>query len=133
MHTRQADGTIVARPTEITTVTGASPGYRLTGTGGNRETTVDAIVGAVTRKITSTPQRPSQLAVSMPNVESGGTLAVHLPRAGQNGAADVATAMTRLGPRPEGTPHAREIEFFVPGAPPLRYVRQPDGSYTQAP
>jgi Domain of unknown function (DUF4157) len=134
VHVRQPDGSVAKSRYEITAATGAARGYQEAGGGGSRPTGVEQIVAAVRRKAATTPSKPSQLTSPMTGVAPGGTLAIQLPRAtSAQGPVDVAVAMGVLAPELANQPHVQAVEFFVPGPKgqgPLRYTRNPDGTFT---
>jgi hypothetical protein len=134
---RQPDGSVVRSRFEITAATGAARGYQPAGGGGATPTGVEQIVSAVRRKAASTPGKPSQLVSPLSGVAPGGTLSIQLPRSSSTqGPVDVAVAMAVLAPELAGQPHVQAIEFGVPGPKgqgPLRYTRNPNGSYTLQP
>jgi hypothetical protein len=113
---------------EVTTVTGAKRGYQQTGDPGTTAE-VDDIVAAVRRKLGS----GSQLAVSIPEAPPGGTLVVHLPRGGPQARTLVASAMGRLAQELAGAPYVYVIQFVLPGAGDVKYVRETQGTYGVAP
>ena len=130
VHVRGPDGTVTPTRVEVTAATGGRRGYQPHGVGGQRVPGVADIVAAVRRKIRSRPGRPSQLDVPMPGVPAGGTVAVHLPRAAPGTSNDVATAMSQLAQELRNTPHVHAVEFYLPGAPPVRYVRDAAGGFS---
>jgi hypothetical protein len=133
LEIREADGTIRRTRVEITTLIGTTAGRKARGGAGASQPVVDDIVRAVRGKAKDDPAgRRSQLAVPMDDVPAGGTLAVHLPYAGADAATDIASAMDELTSFLATTPHVEAIEFFLPGARRVRYVRGAAGDYAAA-
>lgn len=126
----QSDGTMRRTRVEINTLTGTTAGPKPRGEAGDNQPAVDDIANAVRKKARDVPDgQRSQLAAPVAGVPAGGTLAMHLPYAGVDATADVGAAMTKLSAFLEKTPHVEAIEFYLPGAKRLRYVRDSSGTY----
>lgn len=118
-------------PTRVEVVTTTGAGNRYVGRGPvtSAPATVDTIEARLLSKVPA--GRPGQLTAPLPGVPIGGTVAVHIPQPGPNGAGDVADAMRRLAPELIRRPELTRVEFYLPGRPPIVYVRQPAGTYLQ--
>ena len=130
LEIQDADGMIRRTRVEITTLIGTTAGRKARGGAGAKQPVVDDIVRAVRNKAKDDPTgRRSQLAVPMDDAPAGGTLAIHLPYAGADADLDIASAMDELTSFLTTTPHVEAIEFFLPGATRVRYVRGTSGDY----
>ena len=120
---------------EVVTLTGRGPNYQERGQGRvDAPPTARDLRSAVMKKARSTPAKPSQLNAPIEGVPTGGTIAVHM-----RGGADAAGALrgavrdAMAKARLKGSPHVKEVEFFLPDRTIVRYVRQCDGSYAVTP
>lgn len=113
----RADGTVTR--VEVTTVTGARPGYQPRGIGRATEQTAKQVAAAIRRKVPL--DGTGQLDVDLPGVPKGGTLSIHL-RGGGDAHAAVAAAMKTCAKRLERS-SVDVVEFHLPGHRVLRYSR----------
>jgi hypothetical protein len=116
---------------EITTLTGAGPGYQARGAAGAKPPTEEAIIGRVREKVRPSRGRPSQLAAPMTGVRSGGTLVVRMPYADAASMGHAQRAMDALAHELQGATHVEAIEFHGPGGESLRFERQASGAYVR--
>lgn len=122
----RADGTTTR--VEVTTVTGAGPGYQARGLGAADTPSPAQVRRALRGKVT--PPRgggTTQFDADLPGVPTGGTLAVHLRGADAATAAD--RALTPTLTRQLANAKVDSVEFYLPGGKLARYARQADGTY----
>ena len=116
-------------PVEITTLTGAGPGYQWRGAVGAKAPTEAAIVGRVREKVWPSRGRPSQLASAMGR---GGTLVVRMPYGDAQAMVRAQHAMEALARDLQTATHLEAIEFHGRSDLKLRFERQATGAYQRA-
>ena len=131
---RQPDNTLVSQRLEVTTVTGASPGYQPRRKGGADTPMVSTVSAAIKNTVGTTSVRASQFDTPMEGVPARGTLAPHLRGVAGESADDIASkSMERAPESLRNNPAVDRVEFFVPGNGVLVYTKMPDGFFQLRP